>query len=552
MIHPKIKKWVESKQETQQEDSAMTDLLNRSRNRVFYCCGWKNNTKNRFTPCCWNHLIGLPRKGNKEYPLFDYEKEIIRSLLEPSYLNIRQSTNEDYKWYQEQWKLFEEGKGPYKNESFKAANDRILRERNNRLIYPQKVDHLAIVKATGLGLTTLITRYILWCSMKDDKWKGTDVIILTGPNQKLSNDIITLMKNIFLPFGITFDTSVSTLIVNGVRIRAFPSDNLSAARGIPVVSMIYCDEASWFSQQSNKEIVDLIERYAGKSQSQIVLTSTPNRVGDLMHTIISQPYEQSFYKVLRLSYEWGVGKIYSEQDIEIAKKSSSFDREYNCSFNTPSGNCFTGSSIDRAIELGKKYPDTINREAEHALGVDPGFGSSSFGLVCLEHSDSIIKVVFAKQFDRHSLGGSIGFNDMVTQVWNVRNLVGNLNNVYIDMANTEFIEAVKQDFGDNTNWNYIHDQLKHYKDMNLRIEESSMKVIPVSFREEGASMLSHCKNLLEHEDNLIAINPKYTELIEALKGAQSIEYRLDKKNSPFPDLIDDIRLAAKYFYLVKE
>jgi hypothetical protein len=39
---------------------------------------------------------------------------------------------------------------------------------------------------------------------------------------------------------------------------------------------------------------------------------------------------------------------------------------------------------------------------------------------------------------------------------------------------------------------------------------------------------------------------------EALKGAQSIEYRLDKKNSPFPDLIDAYRLAMKYFYLTKE
>jgi ParB-like chromosome segregation protein Spo0J len=23
--------------------------------------------------CCWNHIVGLPTKNNKEYPLFDYE-----------------------------------------------------------------------------------------------------------------------------------------------------------------------------------------------------------------------------------------------------------------------------------------------------------------------------------------------------------------------------------------------------------------------------------------------------------------------------------------------
>jgi hypothetical protein len=250
-----------------------------------------------------------------------------------------------------------------------------------------------------------------------------------------------MIKKLFLPFGITFDTSVSTIILNGCRIRAFPSDHLSAARGIPNVSMIYCDEASWFSPQSQKEVIDLIERYAGKSNATIVLTSTPNRVGDLMHTILSQPFEESFYKVLRLNWEWGRGKIYSDEDIEIAKRSSSFEREFNLSFNSPSGNCFSHKSIDRAVELSKKYPDTINKAASHSLGCDPGFGSSSFALVCLEYSDSIIKVVYAKQFERSS------YNDMLQEIWNIRNMVGSVDNVYIDMANTEFIKDVKEDFG---------------------------------------------------------------------------------------------------------
>jgi hypothetical protein len=43
--------------------------------------------------------------------------------------------------------------------------------------------------------------------------------------------------------------------------------------------------------------------------------------------------------------------------------------------------------------------------------------------------------------------------------------------------------------------------------------------------------LVHVKNLLE--DHIIAINPKYTQLITALKGAVSVEYKLDKSESPF-------------------
>jgi hypothetical protein len=94
--------------------------------------------------------------------------------------------------------------------------------------------------------------------------------------------------------------------------------------------------------------------------------------------------------------------------------------------------------------------------------------------------------------------------------------------VYIDQANVEFIEAVKQ---------VAHNTLVRYKELHSRVEQV-MKVIPVSFDQEGASMLVHVKNLLEHEDR-IAINPKYTQLITALKGAVSVEYKLDKSESPF-------------------
>jgi hypothetical protein len=67
----------------------------------------------------------------------------------------------------------------------------------------------------------------------------------------------------------------------------------------------------------------------------------------------------------------------------------------------------------------------------------PGFGSSSCGFCMLEYSDSKIKVVYADELPRQS------FNDMVRKVHELRTMVGNLSNVYIDMANTEFIEAIK-------------------------------------------------------------------------------------------------------------
>ena len=50
------------------------------------------------------------------------------------------------------------------------------------------------------------------------------------------------------------------------------------------------------------------------------------------------------------------GKIYSEEEIDKAKHSPSFDREYRCQFlGLFVGNVFSSLQIDKAIELGEKY-----------------------------------------------------------------------------------------------------------------------------------------------------------------------------------------------------
>jgi hypothetical protein len=78
-----------------------------------------------------------------------------------------------------------------------------------------------------------------------------------------------------------------------------------------------------------------------------------------------------------------------------------------------------------------------------------------------------------------------------------------------------------------------------------------MKVVPVSFAQEGPSMLVHCKSLLENEDSLVAINSQYDKLITGLRGAVAVEYKLNKNETPYPDLVDAQRLAMKFFKLRK-
>lgn len=410
----------------------------------------------------------------------------------------------------------------------------------------QNYKRIAILKSRGIGCSEFLLRYIAWCCI--NKYAANSrVLILTGPNIRLSTDLISRFRSIlkYLP-----ETEKTVAIVNDtVRVEAFPSFHCSAARGYTDVRFILADEASFLPPDQIQELMGVVSGYISKpnSQSQIVFCSTPNKPSDLMHQIFSEQEKDSLYYRLRFDYKYGLEgqyPIYSQQEIDEAMRSREFDREMNLRFIAATGNCFSPYAIDRAVALGEKY-DGINKNAKHSLGVDPGFSSSSFGLVCLEYSDGIIKCVYADEIQKPS------FNSMTQKIWDIRNMVGILSNVYIDGVNVEFVEAVKQDWPEDSDWYRIHERIAWCKKNSLNVSDY-MHVVPVLFGQEGAKMLAHCKNLLEHEDSLIAINSKWEKLIIGLRGALATEYRLDKTESPFPDLIDAFRLAAKFFTLNKD
>jgi hypothetical protein len=66
------------------------------------------------------------------------------------------------------------------------------------------------------------------------------------------------------------------------------------------------------------------------------------------------------YKRIFLDYTYGIGKIYTAEEIERAKQSPSFEREYNLKYLGKIGNVFHTKDIEAAIEKGRKYnPDNI-------------------------------------------------------------------------------------------------------------------------------------------------------------------------------------------------
>jgi hypothetical protein len=90
--------------------------------------------------CCFNHIIGLPRKG-QDNPMFDYEKLLFDTL--------------------------------------------------------QQHKHIWMKKATGLGITEFMLRYMAWLCLRNKDLEGSQMCTVTGPRIDLAITLIDRMKQLF-------------------------------------------------------------------------------------------------------------------------------------------------------------------------------------------------------------------------------------------------------------------------------------------------------------------------------------------------------------------
>ena len=178
--------------EVTQQQSRLTERL---KNKPF--CIWnigKHKREDTRTngDCCFNHIIGLPSKDTVDKPLYDYEKIIFDSLIT------------------------EKGNANYSNRK-----------------------HLWIKKATGLGVSEFMLRFMAWLCLKDNVLSGSQMCIVTGPRIDLAIALIDRMKKLFVGKGfISFDTKETVVELNGVKIEAFPSHHLEI---YCKVKSIYCN-----------------------------------------------------------------------------------------------------------------------------------------------------------------------------------------------------------------------------------------------------------------------------------------------------------------------
>jgi hypothetical protein len=448
--------------------------------------------------CCFNHIVGLPRKDGVEHPIYDYEKILYDSLLP----------------------IITHHSSSFKNK------------------------HLWVKKATGLGITEFMLRMMAWLCTSVDSGDHGQMCIVTGPNIDIAIGLIKRMKQIFeSKLGVIFQNKETVLELNGCTIEAYPSNHIDSFRALENPKFILIDEGDFFRKSEQDDVRFVTERYIGKSDPYIVMVSTPNAPNGLFDEIEREPEESCIYKRIKLDYTYGIGKIVSKEEIDKAKKSPSFGREYDLQYLGLIGNTFHTQDIERAIELGKKYRVT-NTFAQKAMGIDPGFGSSAFGIVIIQFSDGVLQVLYADEFERPR------YEDMINKVSTLYHMYTNIKNIFADASSPELISSLKREVAnERDNWAWVQEKMAYCKKHHLDINRH-MKVVPVPFSSEGKNMLIHTKELLEFEEPIIAINPKFEKLTTSLRTAISDDLgKLDKEANSYDNVLDAFRLSLQMFKL---
>jgi len=223
----------------------------------------------------------------------------------------------------------------------------------------------------------------------------------------------------------------------------------------------------------------------------------------------------------------------------------SFEREYNLKYLGKMGNVFHTKDIEAAIEKGRKYdPDNFNQSyfTSKSMGIDPGYGSSAFGIVVTRFADGIVQILYADEYHRPD------YNEMLSTVYGLMSKYS-IDKVYIDGANPSFIRSLKLQIGEDPDYDKV---IANYRSEKMSGNWSQdMRIVPVNFNAEHKAMLGHCKILLEDDHHKIAINPdRFDKLITALRTAVDNDGTLDKESTSYNDIFDAFRLALKFYRYV--
>ena len=431
---------------------------------------WCGNSLGGEEDCCFWHYIFYPNRGPERdgvfHPLYDYEKQILQAL--------------------------------------------------------QEHKHICVYKATGLGITEFMLLWTLWKCFTDPFFKGKEAIFITGPNVDLAQDLIRRTKRFLYDKDLGYvDKGVYSLSVNECLIKCYPSNNIASARGRPKVSLFFGDEAAFFQMKDDTVVQTVGERYIGKSDSWVVWVSTAGEEPEgFFYTIMLETEAETIYKMIHMYVEAGLKKdpvtntsIFTPEYIAKASRARSYPREYLGQWGKNVGDIFPQELLDEITSHDYDI-NSDDQSFDRVMGIDPGFGSSEFGIVVMERSGGgKFTVVAAESYQRAS------YFDMIDKCVSLAKKF-HTRKAYIDKSWPEGIKDLRD---------------KHHFD-----------TLGIAFNEHGQKMIDFAADKFEQ----CRIHPMFKKLKFQLQTIKFNSKGLpDKTDANSFDLGDAFLLALYYYKL---
>jgi len=233
----------------------------------------------------------------------------------------------------------------------------------------------------------------------------------------------------------------------------------------------------------------------------------------------------------------GRGKVLDPKFLDDMKKNKPafYAREYEGKYGYGLGNVFPPEQIELSIVPNEfKY----NPNCPISMGIDPGFGSSKFGITILQHEDNVLKVIYNKEFERAN------YENMI-QLCAQLKVKYKPNKIFVDAAKPDFIKSLKIQFQENTNYEKIMEMAKQQK---VKYSDR-MFVVPIAFNEWGKELLGRFQHIVSKRWFLVPST--YSDLITQMRMARFKDNgNLDKDETDNTyDCFDSTRLALKQFYM---
>jgi hypothetical protein len=292
--------------------------------------------------------------------------------------------------------------------------------------------------------------------------------------------------------------------------------------------------STFLKQISEQDARDVSERYIAKSNPWIVMVSTPpNAPEGLFEKIEREPENTCLYKRLFLDYTYGIDKIYTREEIALAQKSPSFEREYNLKYLGKVGNVFHTLDIEAAMVTqaqGQEMLDwSTNVMIGRSMGIDVAWGETSkLAIVITQYRNNKVEVFFAESFDKPQM------NEIIKHILQLKQK-HHITKVYVDGANPEVIREIKRRIGEFESYHY-------YTEEQLWLMRTGDMQIPVSFQKRHREMLQWTYTLMSKR--FIRIHPSLQKLIVSLRTAIVIDaWKLDKQQTSHDDILDSFRLS---------